>query len=410
MAAQASVAALFQAVTPLLVQISARRDPRAILAPGTIVAFAHKRDLDVPALIATLLGPSVWPRWLGRVTFVGSADLYLDGFLGLYFPQLGPPLRRLLYRTNLGPVLRALRIVPVGSTGTQMVAEWLDILRAVYPGDTPLSAVLSEGGLALVRAAGAEPSLRLTEARRWRYERLLTIQTGNDLISTAAIRRLRIAQAYEAPARLAAAIAPLRAGGALVIAPEGQLTPDGALQPLRSGLYHLLRAAPEARVLPIATTYDLMPAGRRPRLFLNVGAPRAGLAELPRREAEAIVHGEFGRLSTVTLAHLVARIVFDDPRQRTTIPAAELAHRVASAASQAARAGQPVDPALLARTALARRFDVFMRRAQRRGLNLDAGEVRVDRELLRGPVNGWQENPLGYAYNESRSFRLWQRG
>lgn len=408
--AQAAVAALFQVVMPVLARLAVRRDPRARLAPQTIVAFAHKRDLDVPALIAAMLGPSVWPRWLGRVTFAGSADLYLDGFLGLYFPQLGRPLRRLLYPTNLGPVLRALRIVPVGSTGMQMVAEWIDGLRTVYPDGTPLEAVLSTRGLALVRAAGAEPGLTLAEVRRWRYERVLAIQTERDLLNTAALRRLRIAQAREAPARLEAAIAPLRAGGVLVIAPEGQLSPDGALQPLRSGLFRLLRAAPNARVLPVATTYDVLAGGRRPRLFLNVGAPLTGLAMLPRHEAEATLSAEFGRLGTVTLAHLVARIIFDDPQQRASIPAAELARRAAIDARRVAAAGQQLDPALLERDRFRRRFVELLRAARGRGLDAHGAMVRIDRTLLHRPVSGWQANPLGYAYNESGSFPAWWNG
>lgn len=406
--AQAGVSALFQAVMPLLAHTTVRRDLGAHLAPQTIVAFAHKRDLDVPALIAALLGPHVWPRWLGRVTFIGSADLYLDGFLGLYFPQLGRPLRRLLYRTNLGPVLRALRIVPAGSTGTQMVAEWIDGLRSVFPATTPLSAVLSEHGLGLARAAGIEPRLTLAEARRWRNERLLTIQSERDLLTAEALRRLQIAQAWAAQSILEAAVAPLQAGGVVVIAPEGQRSPDGAQQPLRSGLHLLLREAPQARVLPVATTYDLLPDGRRPRLFLNIGAPLFDLGTLPRRQADRILGHEFGRLGTVTLAQLVARAVLDDPEQRSAISTTELAQRLAAEAHRLSAAGQPLDPLLLDRATFLRRFRALLRAAQGRGLDVQAGEVRIDHAMLRRPVNGWQANPIGYAYNESRGVPAWQ--
>ncbi len=407
-AAQAAVAALFQLAAPLLARTSVRREPRARLAPATVVAFAHKRDLDVPALIAHLLGPQVWPRWLGRVTFAGSAHLFLDGFLALYFPQLGRPLRRLLYPISLGPVLRALRIVPLGSTGAQMVAEWIDGLRTVYPDGTPLSAVLSAHGLALARAADVAPTVTLAEVRRWRYERLLTVQTGHELLNAAALGRLQYAQARAAPALLQVAIAALQAGGTLVIAPEGQLSPDGAVQPLRSGLHRLLRAAPDARVLPVVTTYDLLTDGWRPRLFLSIGPPLTGLAALPRRELEAALYREFGRLGTVTLAQLVARVVFDDRERRTAIPTAELAARVAAEARRIAGSGQRVDPALLDRAALARRLRVLLREAQGRGLDVRDGEVRIDRALLARPVSGWRENPLGYAYNESRAVPVWQ--
>src|SRR5581483_1045598 len=102
--AQLAIAALFQATSRAMSNVQPTVPAEAKLAPSTVIVFTHKRDLDIPVLIATLLGPRVWRRWLGRVTFVGSADLFIDGFLGYYYPQLGRPLRALLSHSSIRPV------------------------------------------------------------------------------------------------------------------------------------------------------------------------------------------------------------------------------------------------------------------------------------------------------------------
>ncbi|HZQ35123.1 MAG TPA: hypothetical protein VFD32_04260, partial [Dehalococcoidia bacterium] len=88
----------------------------------------------------------------------------------------------------------------------------------------------------------------------------------------------------------------------------------------------------------------------------------------------------------------------------------ELAARAAAEARRLARAGQRVDPRLLDRRAFSRRFGELLRAARGRGIDAHGGEVRIDRAVLNRPVSGWQANPLGYAYNESRAFPAWTAG
>ena len=402
--AQLAIAGLFQVVARAMAHVRPEVAPEARLAPRTVIVFTHKRDLDIPVLIATLLGPRLWPRWLGRVTFVGSADLFIDGFLGYYYPQLGRPLRALLARTSIGPVLRALRIVPVTASGPRLVAQWLDDLRAVFPAVTPLGALLSEDGLAVAEALGVAEDATLAGARRWRYERLLTLQEPTGFLDSAAYGRLRVHEARAAPRRLAEVAAVLQMGGVVVISPEGQLSPDGALQPFRSGLGHLLRQTDEARVVPVGITYDLLAGGRRPRLFITAGEPITRLGALPRREADVRLRATLARLCTITLPHLVARWLFDESQGQQAIAAAALRRYVWSEAQAFAASGQRLDPLLRQARTFDKRFAALLREACGHGLRLEpSGVVAIDWRALRLPVEGWQENPFGYAYNELRS-------
>src|SRR6266540_2356584 len=138
------------------------------LAPSSIVVLTHRRDLDIPLLIRTLLGPRTWRGWPGRIAFVGTSELYVTGFLGLYFPQLGP-LRPWLARLSLRPVLRALRVLPVVQTGARLVAAWIDELAACYGDDQPLGGLLSDEAMAGAMRAGITPAATLAEARDPRY-------------------------------------------------------------------------------------------------------------------------------------------------------------------------------------------------------------------------------------------------
>jgi hypothetical protein len=405
--AQASIAALFRLVTLCLVRPRVSFEPGARLEPRTVVVFSHKRDIDIPALVYSLFAAPFGARWIGCVTFIGRADIYVPGFLGLYYPQLPRALRRWLFLLDIGGILRMLRIVPARTAGPRTIADWLRDLSPLYPPDTPLGALLSADGLARAAYMGVPPELPLGAVFAWRYEEWLGLQVGPEVFSSEVMARLRVREAREVPHFLAVAREALREGGILVIAPEGQLSPDGRMQSFRGGLHYLLRDLPDASILPVGFTYDLL-GHRRPVLFICVGALRPAQPELPRRVFDERLRADLARLGTVTLAHIVARIVFDELGEGTaTIATAELARRAWRSARTLARTGRRLDPALTERKRFAARFAQLLRAARGRGLDVHDGEIGIDWPLLRQPVNGWLENPLGYAYNESRDLPAW---
>jgi len=405
--AQASVAALFRLATLCLVRPRVAFEPGARLEPRTVIVFSHKRDIDIPALVYATFAAPFGVRWIGRVTFIGRADIYVPGFLGLYYPQLPRALRRWLFLLDIGGILRMLRVVPARTAGPRTIADWLRDLAPLYPPDTPLGALLSADGLARAAQAGVPPELPLGAVFAWRYEEWLGQQVGPEMFGSEVMARLRVREAREVPRLLAVARKALRENGILVIAPEGQLSPDGRMRPFRSGLHYLLRDLPDASILPVGFTYDLL-GQRRPVLFIRVGALRPVQPDLPRRAFDEQLRADLARLGTVTLAHIVARVLFDELGEGTAaVATADLARRAWRSARSLAHAGRRLDPALLERKRFAARFAQLLRAARGRGLDERGGQVRIDWALLHQPVNGWLENPLGYAYNESRDLPAW---
>jgi hypothetical protein len=128
----------------------------------------------------------------------------------------------------------------------------------------------------------------------------------------------------------------LRAGGVVVIFPEGELSPDGRIGALQPGFASLARRAKVGVVQPITIAYDPLTAGR-PRAYVSIGptiAPRPGtlIAE---------VAASWRRAIPLTAGQLAALVVLQGGT------AFDL-DRVATAwVARAQAAARPIEPALL---------------------------------------------------------------
>lgn len=397
---QIAVSVLFRLFVATQARVRVARAPGSAVRPRTIVVLRHKRDLDIPILVRVLFGgPRGW-RWAGSLVFAGRSDLYTPGFLALQFPQLRR-VRRLLYRLSIGPILYRLGIVPVSKAGPRLLAEWIDALVDAYGGESLVAELLAPGWLASLRPA-LPSGTTLAGLRSWRHVDVLSRMTGPECLRPAAFRRLRLRLAQAARGGLVEIVASLRRGDVLVMAPEGNLSPDGGLQPFRSGMYRLLQQAPGASILPFVITYDLLDT-ERPAAFVRTGTLLADLVPLDRREAEARIRSALAAENTATISQLAAAVLFEElPPGVESIATADLRRGIARRAGAAARQGRPVDERLLNRAVFAARFRRFLVAVEGHGLRRDGARLNIDRGLLSGPVDGWAENPLGYAYNELR--------
>lgn len=377
-------------------------DPASPLQPRRLLVFNHKRDLDIPLLARALLGPRTWATWPGRLVFVGSSELYLPGFLALYFPQLGP-LRWTLMGLDLGPVLRTLRVLPVSTPGPRLLAVWLREAVDRFGADRPLHTLLTPEWAARLAGTGLPPGITLAGALHPRYRTALARDVPPEAFQPHLRQRLALAAARRAQGHLRALVEELEVGNVVVLAPEGNLSPDGRLQRFRSGLVRLLKAAPGTEVVPVGITYDVLAPGR-PRAFLRIGAPLSGLSERPRRDIVHTVRRHLAGLNTVTLAQLLGWVLLEelDPRV-AALDRAELARRVGRRAAALAAEGYALDRQLLEPSAFERAFAALLRAARGRGLVMNGSAVRLDWRVLHSPVMSWRHNPLGYARNELAS-------
>lgn len=240
------------------------------LEPGTIVAPNHRSDNDVPVLVAVL-----YPHWANAVergvpwpTFAADDHAFLKGFLGGYPEHLPLWLRRLLWPIRVGGVLeRHLQCVPVREPTRMRLVE---VLRAdpklALDGQLP-----SELRAALGRRAakcGRPPPRRADDVLRGIYADLLWTAVDREQVAHRGdVWREHLRAAVRDFKQLANA---LRSGGLVVIYPEGELSPDGRIAPLKPGLASLARRGRARLVQPVAMSYDPL-AGVRARAYVSVG-------------------------------------------------------------------------------------------------------------------------------------------
>jgi 1-acyl-sn-glycerol-3-phosphate acyltransferase len=242
------------------------------LEPGTIVAPNHRSDNDVPVLVAAL-----YPRWARAVargvpwpTFATDDDALERGFLAGYPQHIPLWLRQLLWPIRVGGVLeRHLQCVAVREPTRMLLAE---VLRA-DPGMALDGQLPPELRAALARRAAERrrpPPERAGDVLRGVYADLLWMEVERDQVARhGEVWRDHLRAAVRDLEQL---VQTLRSGGLVVMYPEGELSPDGRIGPLKSGLASLARRGTARWVQPVATCYDPL-AGSRPRVYVSVAPP-----------------------------------------------------------------------------------------------------------------------------------------
>jgi 1-acyl-sn-glycerol-3-phosphate acyltransferase len=267
------------------------------LPPRSLLLFTHRSDWDIPLTTNMYWAGRMWRRV--RPVFVARDDLFLPGFLGGYPPGLPLPLRRLLGRTQVGGVLRRHRLaLPVASAGRAHLAD-----VALDDPELPLSALPAAAAAAFrdrarwlgrpePRVAGDVLDGGYVDLLWRRYERPELPGLDGFWGRRQAVARSDFAALLEHVAR----------GGSLVVYPEGQPSPDGAIGPLQRGLGALVDRAQPDVLLPGAIAYDPLGPGRT-RAYLAIGEP----FDPPRGDADEAVLAALRRLTPLTAGQVAAR-------------------------------------------------------------------------------------------------------
>jgi len=305
------------------------------LPPGTLIVVTHRRESDVP-----LICPPLWFRggmWgrnrVRRMHFAAREDMFLPGFFAGFPPDLAPRTRQLLFPVGAG---RWLPVVDVHSLRSATVARLGEVLRARR--DEPLAEALAPEELEAFReraaACGASLPARAGEALRGEFADLLWRPVTPADPVAAGLERFWSARAAAAAADFRALVEHVRAGGVLLVFPEGRPSPDGEIGPLQRGLSALVRRARPSAFLPVALAYDALVVGRA-RVCIALG----DVVE-PPADPDAGTLALLRRTMPLTCGQLVAAgVPVDD------------------AIEEARAAGRPVEPGLLDATARAKRLD-----------------------------------------------------
>jgi len=291
---------------------------RFTMEPRTLIVSSHRSDDDVPVLVACVYRQAHGRRRRGPgLHFAVRDDLFLRGFFGGYPAGLPEPVRRALYRVDLGRFMHErLPCHPIRSATRMRLVEYL---RAFEPEST------------LLRAEHAQ--------------KLWSVLTPDELDVPTAWAQRRSA-ALEDFRELVGVV---RDGGTLVIFPEGRPSPDGTVGPLMDGVGAIVRRARPSRVVAFAPAYDPL-VGGRPRAYLAVSAaapPDVDVLDLLKRT------------TPLTVGDSVAAALADrgDPERR-------LGDDVAAARDE----GRPYEPELDDPEVRRRRVETALRVAGRRPL------------------------------------------
>ena len=308
-------------------RVTALGPRRFRFTPGTLVLVTHRAETDVPLVCPPLyLRAGLWHRRspLERMAFAARDDMFLTGFLAGFAPGLSPAARARLFPFGVGRWLPVVQVHPLRSASVARLGEALRLRR-----DEPLDAVLRGGEADAFRAraarCGLDEPVRVADAFRGEYADLLwrPVEPGHP--ATDGLDGFWAGRAAQAASDFRRLVELLRAGGTLVVFPEGRPSADGAIGPIQRGLAGLVRRGAPKEVRPVALAYD--PLGRgRPRVTIAIG----DAAPAPREAVEATTLALLRRTMPLTAGQIVAAGVDPD-----------------DAIAEAHSAGRPVDPELL---------------------------------------------------------------
>jgi hypothetical protein len=299
------------------------------LRPGTLIVATHRKESDVPLIAPELyFRGALWKHRSEAMHFAARDDMFLRGFFGGFPPALSPRRRKLLYSISVGRFLPRVAVHPISSASSARLAE----LLAASPAE-PLSEVAPERLVPGLRARAGErglPAPRLgQDVLRGEYADLLweAVERGE---GPEAFWNARTAQATSDFRGL---VEVMRAGGSLLVFPEGRPSPNGEIGPLRRGIDALVRRGKPERLLPVTLAYDPLVRGRTV-VVLVFGEP----LEPPAEKFEEVVVRSLKLNTALTAGQFVAHELATGREPHPATLALEV---------EAARgAGRPVDPAL----------------------------------------------------------------
>ncbi len=418
------VAALFATIPRLFYDVDAHGLERVVGGAHTYFAISHKRDLDSLLPLPKVLGKRGWRALAGEVHFATRVDAFTRGFLARIVTR--PVwLSWLLRPLNVGPIIRVLGAHPIENLHARPLEEWIrEVITEDDAAQATAGATLTPATIhALAQAAGeSDAQVAASPLRRllaWRYHSALVVQLGTEVFVEDARRRAEWRVVRAVKRQIEDLARWFWQGGSLYTAPEGQLSPEGRLSPIISGLHRLLRLAPpDTRIVPIALIYDTMTTGR-PRLFIDVAAPIEQAGALPNGELDDRLRAAWLGAMRFTCTQLASgalmRLRAPDPRVTALVTLDGLAQTVHQWAQRLAERGRNVDRRLLDAAQARRMVRAYIGYAQRRGLLRRVGlrrwAIAEPLPVLHVAPNdiGYPQAPLAYAYNEFQEMLSFDR-
>jgi 1-acyl-sn-glycerol-3-phosphate acyltransferase len=380
-------------------------------SPATLITINHKRDLDIPIVASVLhLHKTPFSEKL-RMHFVARDDLFQPGFLTAHFTFFGIA-GYLIHRINIKPVMIALRAHPISHLIRRRIGPLIRELEQTN-GESPMREVVNPKGLDLIntmlghRNRNNLGDTTVADFLGYSFSTLHQKPADIGILQSDFSRDLRRKTLKKISQQLRDIVRVLNGGGICMLAPEGQLSPDGRFWPVKSGLFRIISmTSGDPRVLPVNTTYDFMTRGRM-RIYMTVGQEFTAVKGMNKIKLERLVQKSIGTLGPVTLSHLGSEFlisVIDKGREQ--FEEQECLTVLARRAGQLRSRNVRLEERLLTEERLKQRTDDFLRYCLKKGIisKKGHGSYAVNTRLIKKRAfNKFHENPVQYSSNELKS-------
>ena len=378
--------------------------------PCTYFGMAHKRDLDPMVLIPTLIFQRGWRGREKALHFALRGDAFSPGYLARIVMQ--PRwLSHFLRLLSIGTILRWLGTHPTESL-LRPTEEWIRELLDTE-GDVAAGKVLTPMILCEIAGATGESCEQiadhpLSHLLSWRYHTALQYYYGSEILLSPPRRLIERRLVARIKQQLADLSAWLQSGGSLLGSPEGQLSPDGKLQPVNSGLHRILQnASPDTRIIPIYLTYDYMTTRRRISIFVDFAPAIERAPTLATEDFDAQLRLAWLRTARFTCTQLASGFILEASRAPIrSFTLDELTLAIHRQAVTLAEEGHHVDRHLLHPGHTRKLVEGFLAYAERHALVRRSGPCKWIPTVTEVPIKvrpmevTYDTAPLLYSWNE----------
>ncbi|HET7929921.1 MAG TPA: hypothetical protein VFL63_00825 [Rhodanobacteraceae bacterium] len=284
------------------------------IAPGTLIACNHQRDVDGP-MLGTVLVQRHGLHFRHPLPFYATReDLFRPGILARLSVHWPRPLPTLLGRIPLAWFFPLGRAEPMRRVREFTLGEALHALCDAGCGDDACGALLNARGC---RELKVDAQTRLRAALAGAHPALLENWWGLRRLAPAARRRIAPAFRATVDTQLAHFAMRLDRGRCVYFAPEGSLSVDGHFGRIRAGCFRLAHAAAVPPwIQPMALGYDTLAPGRS-RVVVRIGERFRADTTLDRHAFDAGLRNAILNLAPITPSHLLARWLLHGPASFT---------------------------------------------------------------------------------------------
>lgn len=280
------------------------------LAPGSLIASNHQRDVDGP-MLGVVLVQRRGLHFRNKLPFYATReDLFRPGILARLTVHWPRPLSALLGHVSLAWFFPLGHAEPMRRVREFTVGEALHALADAGLDDADCSKLLNARGQRELDAGHAPLEACIERANHPALEKWWGLRR----LKVATLEAITPAFRATVDAQLAHFARRLDHGDCVYFSPEGTISMDGHFGRTRAGFFRLAHlAAKPPWIQPMALGYDTLAAGRS-RVVVRIGERFRADTTLHRRAFDAALRGTILRLAPVTPSHLLARWLLHGPR------------------------------------------------------------------------------------------------